>query len=238
MRWVHRGGVGASLAMNALAGSAVIVYLRRHGVRAGSRSMAIRLGLTPGSRPDYPNLARHRFGGLPGAEIVFFGDSHIQDGPLSEIAGCCAMRGIGGQTIADAETWVDQALYPQTRRLVIEIGTNDAIAHRTAQQERSDYAALLDRIKRLRSDVKIVMLTVPGPHRLARETKQVNTALREAAAVAGIQVIDIAAVLDDDGEIAGRYSLDGIHINGTGYAAIGILLREAAGIVAVDGSEP
>jgi lysophospholipase L1-like esterase len=213
-----------SLAANVLAALTLGRYVAIKGVEA----TAVNLGLMSREAPDLAQLARERYGGLPGAEVVIFGDSHVQDERLSEIVPGSALRGIEGQTIADASTWVEQALYANTRRLIVMLGTNDAVRGRTREQAARDYHRLIADVERLRPDVTIAFVTAPPVVRREAEVAAVNAALVDVGQDANLTVVDIVPLVLAHGTFDPRYTVDGTHLSGRGHARIAPLIRQAA----------
>lgn len=219
-----------SLTINLVGVALVAREASQHG---GISWITDKLGVTSPERPDYPRLARERFGGLPRSanDVVFLGDSQVQNAPLADLVSQARQRGIGGQTVADLRAWVDQVLASPPRRLVLLAGTNNAIERQSADAFARDYADLLDHIAERAPRTDVVVLTIPpGTGEWGQRVPAMNRALRDLAARRDVQVVDLFAPLADDaGRLRRDLTYDGTHLNDEGYARVASAFRAASG---------
>lgn len=210
----------ASLAANVISLVGALVVVRRKGFGAVAR--AIR---PPAPQPiNYTQVAHERFADLPGAPLVVMGDSQAQGCPAGELFGHAAVRGIGGQVIADVHGWLNLVLAdPALRRLVVWAGTNDVGLGRGADRIFADMFALLSDAQITRPDVQVVVLGVPPLTAHPVEVAEANRALAKAAAGAGATFVDVAPVL------TGYLAPDGTHITARGYGRLRALAGQIAG---------
>lgn len=211
-----------SLLLNVAVLAVAGVYVANNGLS----TLTQRLGLTDPSRSQFVELARERFGNLPGAAVAFVGDSHVQNAPLSELVGQVASRGIGGQTVDDTAAWLDAVLDdPELERLVVWAGSNDILRGKPAEQTGEDMQALLAAVEDARPEVEVALLSVPPLRDSAEDVAAMNDVLREAAEDSGAEWLDVTGDLSADGLM----DSDGIHLTPSGYVAIAPALRRAAG---------
>lgn len=120
----------SSVASNT-AGVALLIEKARHA--GGIRYIAQKLRLQHPPEMNYPRLARE-FGWLPRTtdDIVFMGDSHIENPLLVDLVTGVKQLGVGGQAIADVRSWVGQDLATPLRQLVLLAGTSDVPRNRSA----------------------------------------------------------------------------------------------------------
>jgi hypothetical protein len=209
---------GLSLAANTAGAALAAVVVRKKGLAPIVR--AIR---PPRAEPvPYARLARERFADLPGAPVVLMGDSQAQGCPAGELFGRVAVRGIGGQTIAEVHGWLDLVLAdPQLERLIVWAGTNDVLLGHDGDRIGADMAALLrDAAGR---DVQLVVLSVPPLTGHETAVQRANDALQVAAEKADAVFVDLSTAL------AGGMADDGVHISPAGYARLRTVADQVAG---------
>lgn len=228
-RWAAAALV-ASLLLNVIGLAVVIREAHNHG---GVDWITQKLGLKDPPAPDYPALGRARFADLPRSpgDVVVMGDSQVQNAPLADLVTDVRQRGIGGETIDDVASWVDDVLKPSPNRIVLLVGTNDILRGHSVQRFAEDYTALLDGIAAKAPDTRRVVLSVPplgAEHHADVDTY--DDALKRVAARAGARYVDIySALAGSDGALRPEFSADGTHLSAQGYARIAPLLRAAAG---------
>lgn len=202
---------GLSLAANVVGLALAAVVVRKKGI--GPVLRAIR---PPAAEPvPYARFARERFADLPGAPVVLAGDSQAQNCPAGELFGPVAVRGIGGQTVAELHSWIGLVLAdPQLRRLAVWAGTNNVLLGHAPAATGDEMAALLQTVSEQRPDVETVVLSVPPLTGRELAVAETNAALRTVTEKAGATFVDLTAVL------AGGMAADGVHISPAGYARL------------------
>lgn len=220
--------LAASLLLNALGGGLLVREASQHG---GVDYLTQKLGLTEPAEADYPVLGRERFGSLPrgSRDVVVMGDSQVQNAPLADLVTDVKQRGIGGQSVVDVHRWVIQTLEPPPRKLVLLVGTNDALEGQSPDEFAADYDAMLDDIERRAPDTDLVLLNVPpASGDMARRVPPLNRALTDVAADHHARVVDLYRLLADaGGALDPSYTDDGVHLNGRGYARAAEAFQDA-----------
>lgn len=222
LRWL----LSVSIAVNVLAGAVAAYWLHEHGWH----DAAIKLHLAHNPPPNYPVLARERFGWQPSTGIVVAGDSQVQNAPLADLIADFHQRGIGGQTIEDLAAWLPRSLDASTRRVVIEAGTNNVLQGLAANASAADYARMLDAVHAAAPSAQIVMLSVPPISDYPDRVRALNAALARLAGRDGARWVDITTpVQGPDGRYVTADTMDGTHLSLTGYLRLASVLRQATG---------
>lgn len=168
---------------------------------------------------------------------MFFGDSITENWVLGdpdlfgdEVVG----RGIGGQTTAQMLVRFRSDVIALRPRVVqIMAGTNDIAGNRGPTSERDFQANIMSMVELARAHrIRVVLASLPpatrffwrpevepGP-RIAR----LNAWLRDYARREGLEYKDYHALLaTSEGAMRPGFSLDGVHPNRAGYAAVHVL---------------
>jgi lysophospholipase L1-like esterase len=153
--------------------------------------------------------------------IVVLGDSIVEAStlPRSWCGHAVVNAGIGGTSTASGLEEILKASLGGKRAalVVVSLGSNDAAVPLSVERYRSNYLALLTTVATLTPRVAIMAIPSPEP------------GLLEANKVTGVVVDSYNAVLPRLAEEAGaafialsampeHHTLDGIHLNGAGYA--------------------
>lgn len=168
-------------------------------------------------------MYQRQAGNLPAGAVLFFGDSHIQGLAVTAVSPTAVNFGIGHQQLRQlASTLAGYPLLHQANKIVIGVGINDLL------QQRTDIAAsvvqLFKALQCCRQKVWLLgllpvnetRLNMPG---LSQQVLAFNEQLRQAAAHAGVQYIELYPIFaDPQGQLANRFDLaDGLHLNQQGY---------------------
>jgi lysophospholipase L1-like esterase len=166
----------------------------------------------------FDNLTEHR-------DVVMLGDSITARGEWAELTGYASIanRGIGGDTTAGVLLRLDPIVAMNPRRIFILLGINDLVQGRSVEQLLNNYKEI---VKRLHQSGAIVYvqstLNVSRKSRLKfnDHINTVNDQMRDYCDSTGsCSFININSVLASRGRLGKSYSLDGVHLNGQGYAA-------------------
>lgn len=197
---------------------------------------------------DPYQLENHPTGGqLPSAgndvkTVVFFGDSRAAHWPFPDIPGRFQFinRGVEAQTsVLVAGRWSHHVALLEPDILVIQVGINDLrLIPAFEYKQDTILENTKTNIRQIVSDsldigTNVILATVfplgPAPldRRFAGEDAQVKEALEEinlylqTLASDKVFVLDTAAILTDEkGRVRPEYSVDYLHINEAGYAAL------------------
>lgn len=201
-----------SLLTNVVLLGGASLYLTERGARA----VAEDLGVVEPRRPAFAFYADERFGDLQGEEVTIIGDSQVERGPWSEILDRpVAVRGQGGQLIAEVTESVPHTVSPDTSVVIVWAGSNDVLASRSADDVGADMGRLIDAVRSVAPGAEVVALSVPPLVGFEDDVAAVNEVIQGLDA----RYVDVSPALE------GRLANDGVHITGEGYTELGSLLR-------------
>lgn len=184
-------------------------------------------------RSDEAGLYAHRkqlFGLLPEKKrsIVFLGDSQIEQAEWRELCGDTLPilnRGIVGDHVDGVQARLPEILRHQPSKIFLCVGVNDLILgkppveiegryHQIVQQIRSempDAQLFIQSILPLNNDVKHIGIG-------NEPIRDLNRRLFRVAQAYAVPFVDIHAQLTDaQGNLAAKFTEDGLHLNGQGY---------------------
>jgi lysophospholipase L1-like esterase len=156
--------------------------------------------------------------------IIILGDSITEASTLPrELCGHPIVNaGLNGaSTASDLGTWLAEALDGRAAGIVVALGTNDAFKAASAQSFEANYAALLGLLSQVTGHLAV--LAIPGIDVRGRMTAEMqaeamgridgfNAVLPALAAKAGAVFIPLPPMQVP-------HTIDGVHLNATGYAA-------------------
>lgn len=179
-----------------------------------------------GDPADHPShlmrLDQFRHLNIRPADVVVIGDSYVEQGQWSEWLGPGAVnRGIGQNTTSDVLARLDAV--PSSQSAILMIGSNDL--------ERGDSPALVARrtaliIARLERPVYLISV-LPRMSRDSASTLDLNRLNRAHCEAGHCRYIDAIPRLAPTGELSKDLTLDGVHLNGEGYARLTSAIRSA-----------
>ena len=231
------GGLVASLALNLGLGG----YLANSG---GWRRLLLRLDLV--ELPHDPvkfqieDAAKYRLLPNTPGEVVFAGDSLINEGPWAEFFSPIRNRGIGAERTDDLLVRLDEILDSRPKQLFLLVGSNDLSQAVPPAQLLRHYRTILERV---RAESPATATVVCGLLPVNRgfnsplvytndEVRAVNAQLKELVAeFPPARFIDLAPELADDrGDLKPELTKDGLHLNVRGYLAIKDRVRATLGL--------
>lgn len=181
--------------------------------------------------------------------VLFAGSSLMEMFPVEKFAQEDKLpitvynRGVGGFITDELINSIDTCIIDLApNKLFINIGTNDlSDASRSIDQIMSNYAMILDTVKRSVPDVKIYLMAYypinynaaspeMKPCLLIRSNEKIARANQEVKKLAerfGASYIDVNAPLkDENGSLRAEYTIEGMHINEDGYRSIYPLVKK------------
>ena len=187
--------------------------------------------------------------------VLFAGSSLMEMFPVEKFAHEDGLpvtvynRGVGGfitdeliDTIAREKKIVHCIIDLAPKKLFINIGTNDlSDASRSMEQIMSNYALILDKVKKAVPEVRMYLMAYypvnysaatpeMKPCLLIRSNEKIARANEEVKMLAdrfGASYIDVTAPLkDENGDLRAEYTIEGMHINEDGYRSIYPLIRK------------
>lgn len=190
------------------------------GVRYGGRMLK-----QPPKFSDHYYAKKSIYESLPkdSAEIILLGNSLIEWGEWENLFDNPHVknRGIAGDILPGVLNRLDDILVSKPSKIFMEIGTNDLAWGTPQDSVLHFYDLTLARIKSLSPATKVYCLSIlPDSKRLTKPEviKTVNTGIEKIARKYEYRFIDLYShFADSDGKLQLAVSIDGLHVNGTGY---------------------
>lgn len=155
-------------------------------------------------------------------DVVFVGDSITDNSDWNEIFTdiSVANRGISGDTTAGVLNRMNTITNTKAKQAFIMIGTNDILTNGDVNVIFDNYVKILNEIqsKNIKPIVQSTLLTYNKPPSKNSTINQLNARLRDYCSEKGITYVDLNEHLSTNGELDNKYSSDGLHLNGQGYA--------------------
>ncbi|MFB2936420.1 GDSL-type esterase/lipase family protein [Aerosakkonemataceae cyanobacterium BLCC-F154] len=166
-------------------------------------------------------------------DIIFLGDSIIERCEWSEILENPNVknRGIAGDNLYGMLKRLDQVTATRPRKIFLMIGINDVISNQKLEDIVRKYRMVLANIKRSSPETEVYIQSVlPANSRFKTPVNnnlvfQLNQELEILAREFNYQYIDLYYFFTIDNELAYRYTNDGLHLNGEGYAVWKEIIR-------------
>ncbi len=166
----------------------------------------------------------------PGA-IIFLGDSQVEQAEWHELFGdqpAVLNRGISGDYTAGVRERLGEVLRHKPSKLFLLVGVNDLFFGKKPTEITIDYQAIVQRTRSESPNTELFLLSVLPVNNAVRDVGLDNTAvlalnenIRLIARNFAIPYLDIYTPLTDaNGNLAAKFTDDGLHINGLGYAVL------------------
>lgn len=159
--------------------------------------------------------------------IVMLGDSNLAQPEWQEMFGSCDIRNraISGDTAVGMLGRVDYIIANNPKKIFIMAGTNDLFNTKDAALTVSNVLALVKHVLDKRDSTTVYLQSILpvnneiSKHYIENEKIQyVNAELKKYCGVNGVEFIDIGTLLQDEqGNLATKFTYDGVHVNGLGY---------------------
>lgn len=171
----------------------------------------------------------------PGS-IVFLGDSHVEQAEWHELFGDdppVLNRGISGDYTAAVLDRLPEVLRHKPRKIFLWVGVNDLIFGKTAADVEPYYRQLVQKIRSDSPDTELFLLNLMPVNNNTRRSgtnneaiTAMNRSIEQIAHDFTLPYIDLNALMrDGDGNLATKFSEDGMHLNGHGYQAVRTALK-------------
>lgn len=161
--------------------------------------------------------------------VVFLGDSITNFNEWGEAFPYVKVynRGISGDTTVGVMKRLNQIVALKPSKVFIMIGINDLGAKTPKEEILKNYNTILEKMKSELPDTKIFIESILPTKPLAKSKKLsnedinwLNTELGKVAKENGHTFIDLHSLfVDQDGQLKGEWTVDGVHITGDGYKA-------------------
>jgi lysophospholipase L1-like esterase len=162
-------------------------------------------------------------------DIVFVGDSLTERGEWAELLDDPRIknRGISGDTAEGVLARIGEIAASRPRAIFLMVGVNDVEWGARPSDVLASYQRILDAIATATPETRVVVQSVlpvramPSTEDISNRTiVEINRGLKELAASRKVEYLDVAAAMtDDSGGLDPRYTTDGVHLSGEGYAA-------------------
>ncbi|BCM90524.1 hypothetical protein IAD21_02378 [Abditibacteriota bacterium] len=195
---------------------------------------------------------------VPGA-LVFLGDSQIERGRWNEWwpQKPILNRGIGGETIAGVAARLDEVIRHVPPLIVLECGANDLAESKPLNTSVRDFSNLLSQLRARLPDCTLWIQGVLPAHRvqwrdrpptestaralaLNSQVRALNEQLEDQSRSHKAFFLNLHPSFEAEGMLRAECTLDGLHLNGTGYRVWREALQHQAPpeIAAILGSSP
>jgi lysophospholipase L1-like esterase len=210
-----------SLLANAVFALAAVAFVVRRSV----------LSRAAGGDDLYARERLSLFAAMPAREggTVFLGDSLTDRGEWAETFGDAAIRnrGVAGDTTRGVLARIDDVAGLKPARVFLQIGVNDLGDGEAVPAVAERYAAIVVALRARAPQAKLHCESVfPVRESLApraitgAKIRALNEAIARIAAENACAYVDVATALaGPDGGLEPRFTLDGMHLTGEGYAA-------------------
>ncbi len=156
------------------------------------------------------------------------GDSLTANAEWSELLPSLTVhnRGIMSDTVEGVDARVEQICKHHYRLAFLMIGINDVFVGKSPEQFEQVYKRILEHLKVCVGTVVVQLLILPdrGTEKHSRAST-FNQRIRHVAGALSIPVLDLNPDLAPAGTLMSRYTIDGVHLTGEGYAVWSSRLR-------------
>jgi hexosaminidase len=166
----------------------------------------------------------------PGS-IVFLGDSQIEQAEWHEIFGdnpTVLNRGISGDYTAGVLARLGEVLRHKPLKIFLLVGVNDLFFGKKTSEIEADYRAIVQRTRSESPDSELFLMSVLPVNNKVRDVgltndqvRALNERIRQIAKDYALPYLDLNTPLSDaDGNLAAKFTDDGLHMNGLGYVVV------------------
>ena len=221
----------ASLTLNAVLVGAACAFVASRG---GLGYVVARLSPSPPAPASDAEMSSHwrsrvsmhDRSPLAAGDLVVLGDSLTEWGAWGELLGdpLVRNRGIAGDTVAGVARRLGPIVAARPRLIVLMIGINDLLGGAEPAALLAAQRALIGRIRAEAPETRLLILSLlpVDPHEVgARHNPKiaaVNEGLAAIAREAGAEWLDLWPLMGGAAGLDRRYTYDGLHLNGEGYA--------------------
>lgn len=178
----------------------------------------------------YAHRAQHfeRLDERPGC-IIFLGDSETQQAEWHELFGDVPVvlnRGISGDNTLGVLERLPEVLRHKPLKIFLLIGVNDLVFGNTIPEIETAYRSIVQKIRADSPNTELYLQSVLPVNNDIRKSGTnnekilaLNARIIQIAHDFALPYLDIATPLKDaDGNLSPKFSEDGLHLNGLGYA--------------------
>ncbi len=225
----------ASLALNAVLLVIALAFIQSRG---GFGYVQAKLTPAPAAplaapvhadRPSHWRTRAELFAAAPArpGDVVLLGDSLTEFATWPDLLGRADVRnqGIAGDTVAGVGRRLPAALAGPPRVVALMIGINDLLQGMEPEALIAAQRALIGRIRAEAPGTRLIVQALLPVHPHAMGVRhnpriaRVNAALQALAQAAGAEWLDLHPLLGGNAGLTERFTYDGLHLSGAGYAA-------------------
>lgn len=174
---------------------------------------------------------------LRAGDVVMLGDSLTASGDWNGAFPGLPIRnrGISGERARDTRRRIQEITQAKPASVFIMVGTNDIADGTELPVIATDVAAILDLLDDASPGTRVVLQSLlPRSDRLNSRVGELNLLLRRHAADRQVTYIDLHHdFADHRGKLRSDLAIDGVHLNGAGYALWADRLRPVMDLTAV-----
>ena len=164
------------------------------------------------------------------AVTAFVGDSLTERGDWQQVlpAGNALNFGVGGNTTDDLLERLDDVVASRPETVVLEIGTNDFAWRLPLEQVVENIERVMTELRGKLPEARIVVQSIlPRQQEYAHIVRGVNEQVAAFAPSVRAEYLDVwPALAGDDEGLKPEFTIDGLHLTESGYAAWYALLRD------------
>jgi len=184
------------------------------------------------SIPAQYNHRKQLFEQLPErrGSVVFLGDSQTEQCEWQELTGSDSTtvlnRGIAGDYVDGVWARLDEVLRHKPLKIYLLVGVNDLVFHKPLPLIEARYWEIVGKIRRESPDTELILESILPVNNEVRNTgttneqvQALNASIAQIAKDYALTYLDIYTPLTDaSGNLSVKFTEDGIHLNGLGYA--------------------
>jgi lysophospholipase L1-like esterase len=164
------------------------------------------------------------------APTVVIGDSMVKLGDWDDILQAQTVnRGIGGDTTALILERNPINGYSFAQDAYLFMGVNDIFRNATVATSFSYYTQVVNAVKAMGMRVTLICTLYCNPTMSAACTldrlQKIKDLIALIKTIPGVRCIDANTLLSDNDGLKSIYTYDGVHLNSTGYALLGQIIR-------------
>ncbi|MDX8398392.1 MAG: GDSL-type esterase/lipase family protein [Mariprofundaceae bacterium] len=239
-----------SLALNAFFMIALLFTVYKKGGAGWLANTVTELVSPSEPRKSYSEIRSDIFKGLPlgSNQIIFTGDSILDFGEWHELLEHSRIRNraIAGDGTADLLARIEPIASSGAAHVILEVGINSLLIGRDLSQIKYEYETSVRKLLTASARPHIWVLPVfpinnvifmkqegadrlPDNVAIRSDVDAFNAFLAQLPTQMGSRVhfVEVLAVLNGSGTLAGAFSLDGVHLNGRGLTEVAKRLMES-----------
>jgi lysophospholipase L1-like esterase len=162
--------------------------------------------------------------------IVMLGDNHIAQCEWSELLGQplghqVINRGIMGDQTEGVRQRIEEVTRHQPSKIFICVGTNDLLLNKDMRSVELSYRELIRQLRNTKKNRQIYLVSVPPVNNEVKKVgitnaqiAELNNRIEQIGRDNSVQYLNLHPLLSDgNGNLAVRFTTDGLHLNAAGY---------------------